>query len=720
MNPILLMLAVVVADPTLRVDRDNVAINKTCRVELPSDAIPDADNNGVIRITGDDIVVDFANEHLRGARPDQPPESYAGYGVRVLGKRVTIRNLRVSGFKTGIYATQADGLVIEDCDVSDNFRQRLRSTPAAEDLADWLYPHHNDENQWLGNYGAGIYIEEAKNVTVRRCRARNGQNGLCMRRVDDSRVYDNDFSFLSGWGIALYRSNRNVISRNSCDFCIRGYSHGVYSRGQDSAGILFFEQCNENIVAANSATHGGDGFFGYAGNEVLDGKSADPRAGCNNNLIIGNDFSYSAANAIEMTFSRDNRFVDNRLIGGNYGIWGGYSSHSLARRNAIEDNLIAGIAVEHGADWSIEENALARNPVGVKLWWDDDADLLAKPWAKANNTASKGHRIVRNHFTDSPVGVELTGGTTGVRVFGNRWTNVQSEVSADKSAFTTSQPTSESDDENDNDQPMWPTNTASQWPGQRQAVGARKQLGGREAILMTEYGPYEHERPYVRFVEASDGSHRYQILGAAAPEWWIDCPESALNYWEGKDNGLPTFFVEPARWGQITCYAISADIGGETFYRGGAIVAAPWEVRVFAYQTDPREDIESWRRAGLATKPFYLDHLKLPYRGSGPSDLACMPESIRSAKLPRDRFGMIATTSLLMPPRDWELRTTSDDGVRVWVDDKLLIDNWTHHGPTIDTARLDLKKLHEAHIRVEHFELDGHAVLDFGMRFIRP
>ena len=80
---------------------------------------------------------------------------------------------------------------------------------------------------------------------------------------------DNDFSFNSGWGIALWRCARNVISRNAVDFCVRGYSHGVYNRGQDSAGIFVFEQNNENVFAENSATHGGDCFFGFAGREAL-------------------------------------------------------------------------------------------------------------------------------------------------------------------------------------------------------------------------------------------------------------------------------------------------------------------------------------------------------------------------------------------------------------------------------------------------------------------
>ena len=86
-------------------------------------------------------------------------------------------------------------------------------------------------------------------MTVRECRVWHGQNALLLVRVTDAKVYDNDFSFNSGWGLALWRSSRNVISRNAIDFCVRGYSHGVYNRGQDSAGILMFEHMGWQEVA---------------------------------------------------------------------------------------------------------------------------------------------------------------------------------------------------------------------------------------------------------------------------------------------------------------------------------------------------------------------------------------------------------------------------------------------------------------------------------------
>jgi predicted ATPase len=41
---------------------------------------------------------------------------------------------------------------------------------------------------------------------------------------------------------------------------------------------------------------------------------------------------------------------------------------------------------------------------------------------------------------------------------------------------------------------------------------------------------------------------------------------------------------------------------------------------------------------------------------------------------------------MTLPAGTWRLRTVSDDGVRVRVDGKEVLKNWTWHGPTEDAA----------------------------------
>jgi hypothetical protein len=56
------------------------------------------------------------------------------------------------------------------------------------------------------------------------------------------------------------------------------------------------------------------------------------------------------------------------------------------------------------------------------------------------------------------------------------------------------------------------------------------------------------------------------------------------------------------------------------------------------------------------------------------------------------------------------LITTSDDGVRLWLDDRLIIDNWTDHGTTDNTAKVDFIQGQRYSIRMEYYENTGGAV----------
>ncbi|MFQ5654315.1 MAG: right-handed parallel beta-helix repeat-containing protein [Planctomycetota bacterium] len=237
--------------PAVTLRSDDTEISRSCRVVIPKGTtITDRHGDGVIQITASGIVVQFVEgAELCGAAEGTTPDAFKGIGIRIAGhKNVTILGGRIRGYWCAIEASDADGLVLEGVDASDNRRARLRSTPAAEDAGDWLWPHANDGNEWLARYGAAISIEGSSGVTVRRCRARACQNGLILDRVDGSQIYDNDFSFLSGWGIALWRSSGNVLSRNAVDFCVRGYSHGVYNRGQTRRGC----SCSSSAAATSS------------------------------------------------------------------------------------------------------------------------------------------------------------------------------------------------------------------------------------------------------------------------------------------------------------------------------------------------------------------------------------------------------------------------------------------------------------------------------------
>src|SRR5262249_6358598 len=202
-------------------------------------------DDGVYIIETDNVTLDFGGATLEGADAGTPADQFVGRGIVVRhAKNVTIKNATIRGFKVAIYAEDCPNLHIENCDVSRNYRQHLKSTPQREHNDDWLFGHENDQNEWL-RYGAGIYLLRCDKAELRGNRARNGQNGICLSRCDEARVELNDMSFMSGWGLAMWRSCKCKVLSNRFDYCVRGYSHGVYARGQDSTGILVYEQCSD-------------------------------------------------------------------------------------------------------------------------------------------------------------------------------------------------------------------------------------------------------------------------------------------------------------------------------------------------------------------------------------------------------------------------------------------------------------------------------------------
>jgi parallel beta-helix repeat protein len=565
-------------------------------------------------------------------------------------------------------------------------------------------------------------VEESARVAVRDSRVGHGQNGLCLDRVTGAKVYDNDFSFNSGWGIALWRCRGNIISRNAVDFCVRGYSHGVYNRGQDSAGIFVFEQNSENVFAENSVTHGGDGFFGFAGREALGETGEHPvewyrRRGNTDNLLVGNDFSYAAAHGIENTFSFGNRYLNNRIVGNAIcGVWAGYSRETLIAGNQFEGNgemgyglERGGVNIDHGGDNSIVHNSFVNNKCGVHLWGGANPEFEKKKWAQANGYASTGSVIAHNRYRGDDVAFHFRG-PGAVRIGPNQLIDVRREridgpdyrVTRDERLSLAPAP-------------------APQYEvyGQKRPVGARPELRGREQIIMTEWGPWDHVSPLVRLVASAGGSAVYDILKVPRADVQVetvgDKVRGVLTPVPGKtdESRLTVSAVEPG----VQAYRLKVWTAGKQLAEfPGTLLAAKWQVTFFRWskEVDPRQKLAAYRQ--LATAPTAvtaeIDQLSFRYGMRGPSDLG-ISEKITAAKFGQRYFGMIAKTRLPLTQGSWEFTTLSDDGVRVCVDGQPVIDNWAWHGPTQDRGTLTLASDKTVEIAVEHFQIDGYAVLDF-------
>jgi beta-glucosidase len=83
---------------------------------------------------------------------------------------------------------------------------------------------------------------------------------------------------------------------------------------------------------------------------------------------------------------------------------------------------------------------------------------------------------------------------------------------------------------------------------------------------------------------------------------------------------------------------------------------------------------------------------------------------------PVDHFS-VRWTGYFVPPStdDYKFYVSADDGVRLYIDDERVIDDWQRHAETLDTASKHLAGGHPYMIRLEYFENTGTATARFGV-----
>ena len=666
---------------------------------LPAPGHPDS---ALIIVRGDSLTLDLTGVILEGMPPMSDPDQASGVAIRVEGGRnVRIVGARIRGYKIGILARGTRGIEIRGSDLSHNWKPRLFSLVEHESLVDWLSFHNNEANEWL-RFGAAIYLDNVSGGILQGNTVTQGMNALLMNRVDHVTVRDNNFSYNSGLGIGLYRSSDNLIVRNSVDFNIRGYSHGFYRRGQDSAGILLYEQSNNNVVALNSATHGGDGLFLWAGNYTMN----TGQGGSNDNVFYANDFSFAPANGIEATFSR-NTFVANVAEGNDYGLWGGYSFDSRIVANCFANNRY-GIAIEHGQQNSIIGNRFISDSTAIRLWGDS---IQPSDWGypKHRDTRSRDYLIERNRYESVPRKFQLAN-SSGVRISDSASVNPSPSGPSHIPSLTSGQC---------NSIPSVPQDQADLRPVlpgvpheiPRQSVPRRT----RSAIIVDEWGPYDYRFP--KLWPAGDSTRatplRLAVLGP--PGTWTLVSRSGVRDISASSGRIgDTIRVTPRPDSAGAWEVVMEYRGAETVKSKGVRSAAgvpvrfsysrdepaiAWQVKAWAWpdSLDPRRD-GNWQR--LTSAPTLFD------RTWPRLDIMWYRPTIR--ELPQARFAFEATGSVNLPSGDYTMRTISDDGIRVWVDGKLVIDNWDLHGSEIDFAPLTGGR-HE--LRVQYFQIEGWAEL---------
>ncbi len=672
---------------------------------------PVAPDSAVIRIRGDSIEVTFGGAMLIGSPYSADPDRGRGIGILIEGGRgITVRGATVRGYKIGILARGVTGLRLIDDDVSYNWKPRLWSGIGHESLVDWLSFHHDETDEWL-RYGAGLFLIDVVGGEIRGNTARQGMNGLLMVRSSKVSIWNNDFSFLSGLGIGLYRSSDNRIMHNRVDYAIRGYRHGIYNRGQDSAALLLYEQSSRNVVAYNSMTHSGDGLFLWAGQSTMD----SGQGGANDNLFYGNDFSFAVTNGVEATFSR-NRFIGNLIEGAHHGLWGGYSWGSEIRGNRFKKNVV-GVAIEHGQDNRIVGNDFEGDETAIRLWWNR---IEPSDWGypRQRDTKSRGYAIQTNRFLGNRLALALENTQKAV-LLKNQYFGVDSLVRTvgDTGGFR-----------RDARRSGMAATALAPWRPNRSDPAAPPPLSrpidpfslagprrGRATILVDEWGPFDWRSPRAWPIRDRDsavvrGPIGYGILGPPG-SWTVVSVRGAKTDRTAGPIG-DTVMVTPSP-GLVVDFELELEYQGESVLTSdGASTRAgdpyrfkvrrfavpiDWKVQAFTWDSlsDPRQDGDRFRAALAASAVVARRDSLLDYLWARPK-LPGFPES---------RFLVVAEANIELPKNgEYELVTISDDGIRVWIDDRLAIDDWKPHESVVDRADVRPGK---HRVRLEYYQVDG-------------
>jgi serine/threonine protein kinase len=146
-----------------------------------------------------------------------------------------------------------------------------------------------------------------------------------------------------------------------------------------------------------------------------------------------------------------------------------------------------------------------------------------------------------------------------------------------------------------------------------------------------------------------------------------------------------------------------------------------WETKFYKWQksdwstaSNSIRNTEGWDKLMLAGPVDTKVMDVLNYRSDAEPYIDPFRPRPLSDKISRDFYALVATSTWTVPAGDYEIVTRSDDGIRVFIDDKKVIDKWTIRGAEHDRATVTLSDAPHR-LRVEYFQYDKHERLQFHM-----
>lgn len=251
-------------------------------------------------------------------------------------------------------------------------------------------------------------------------------------------------------------------------------------------------------------------------------------------------------------------------------------------------------------------------------------------------------------------------------------------------------------------------------------------MRGRRYILVDEWGPYDFRSPKIwprgRALDKNGQTvEKFEVLGPVG-KWKLVSvsPNVTLSAKSGTTNQM---LEARLQGGKSTNVRIVLEYTGkETVdYRGVVTPAgkpvkfqferfvAPidWTVNFYQWEkekSDPRTQPEEFAKVLEGTPIHTMKTQQL--------DVAWYGEPFPGG--PKDYFATVSNGSFEIDPGSYVLSVTADDGVRVKLDGKLIIDEWHYSGPTTYERTVKLGGKHT--IEINQFEIDGYSTIKCDLR----
>jgi hypothetical protein len=236
----------------------------------------------------------------------------------------------------------------------------------------------------------------------------------------------------------------------------------------------------------------------------------------------------------------------------------------------------------------------------------------------------------------------------------------------------------------------------------------------RSAIIVDEWGPYDYQYPRLWPADSTHAVPLRLVVHGPPGRWTLVSRAGVQDISASSGSIGDTIRVSPrpdsiGDWEVVMEYRGTATTSsrGERGSAGKAVRFSygqfeppiTWQFGAWAWSDslDPRRD-GNWERLIRGPRLLELTVPRLDFMWYRPT----------LRELPQSRYAFEASGTVALAAGEYTLRTISDDGIRVWVDGRLVIDNWDLHGSEIDYAPLTGGR-HE--LKVRYFQIEGWAEL---------